>query len=282
MMMIYNKNNNNNNNNNYYLYDNNNDDAFFTWWVPRSRQQIVAGSYKLLKVKEFAFRCNTFGVSASGYLHIDNMEDLQNNKFFAAMRHIFPNLEEEACSRQWTLLIPQSTAIQVSKFTTKSILFSHIVQPLNQYYPGHFLTLNGKSIKYEPKERSLKACSKISEAGGAFAEERTVNILFEETFFVGDESFKVFCINRPITGPGDVLRTTYDGLELFSPKRSAKCWVEMLRRSKVDRPAVTLALKEALELNQKLMNGFNAVDASNQENEQENPVLISKHVDVGS
>ena len=119
--------------------------------------------HKLLKVKQFAFRCKTFGVSAPGYLHIDNMEDLQNNKFFAAMRHIFPNLEEEACSRQWTLLIPQSTAIQVSKFTTKSILFSHIVQPLNQYYPGHFLTLNGKSIKYEPKERSLKACSKISE-----------------------------------------------------------------------------------------------------------------------
>jgi len=185
------------------------------------------------------------------------MEDLQNNKFFAAMKHIFPNLEQEACSRQWTLLIPQSTAIQISKFTTKSILFSHILQPLNQYYPGYFLTLNGKSIEYRPNGTSLKACSKATEAGGAFAEERTVNILFEETFFVGDDSFQVFCINRPITGPGDVLRSTYDGLELFSTKRSAKCWVEMLRRSKIDKPAVTLTLNFAMELNHILMQGNN-------------------------
>eukprot|EP00943_MAST-04B_sp_MAST-4B-sp1_P000591 g591.t1 len=192
------------------------------------------------------------------------MEDLQNNKFFAAMKHIFPKLEEEACSRQWTLLIPQSTAIQISKFTTKSILFSHILQPLNQYYPGFFLTLNGKSIKYSVNERSLKACSKATEAGGAFAEERIVHILFEEVFFVGDDSFKVFCINRPITGPGDVLRSTYDGLELFSTKRSAKCWVEMLRRSKIDLPAVTLTLKYAMKLNSELMNGtINDTDISN-------------------
>ena len=128
---------------------------------------------------------------------------------------------------------------------------------MNQYYPGYFLTLNGKSIEYRPNGTSLKACSKATEAGGAFAEERTVNILFEETFFVGDDSFQVFCINRPITGPGDVLRSTYDGLELFSTKRSAKCWVEMLRRSKIDKPAVTLTLNFAMELNHILMQGNN-------------------------
>ena len=47
----------------------------------------------------------------------------------------------------------------------------------------------------------VESLLKISEASGAFAEERTVNILFGEK---KDESFKVFCINRPITGPGDV------------------------------------------------------------------------------
>ena len=54
----------------------------------------------------------------------------------------------------------------------------------------------------------------------------------------------------------------------------------MLRRSKVDGAAVTLALQNALDLNQKLMNGFNPVDDSNQ-NTQENLFFI-KHVNAGS
>jgi hypothetical protein len=183
------------------------------------------------------------------------MEDFQQNKFFAAMRHLFPDLENEAISRSWTLLIPQSTSIQAAKFTTKSIIFSHILQPLNQYYPGFFLTLNGKSVKFNQEEKSLKACDKVSDAGGAFLEERTVYILFEEEFFVGNSSFKVYCINRPIIGPGEVVLSPYDNKELFSPDRLAKDWVLMLKRSRENKFVIESALAFAAGINEQISSG---------------------------
>ena len=183
------------------------------------------------------------------------MEDFQHNKFFAAMRQIFPDLENEAVSRSWTLLIPQSTSIQAAKFTTKSIIFSHILQPLNQYYQGFFLTLNGKSVEFNAEKKTLKACSEASDAGGAFPEERTVRVLFEEEFFIGDSSFKVYCINRPISGPGDVVYSTYDNKELFSSARSAKEWVMMIKHSRVNKFVVRNSLAFAAGINEEISSG---------------------------
>lgn len=127
-----------------------------------------------------------------GMDHYD--EDLFENVFFQTLQKKFAPLFDEATSKRWMVTVPRCGALDKINFELQDFE-NHILLPVDDQ-PTVFHTVS-------LKETSIKG-NEIT-TGEGFRREKTVAILFEETFFnKNDEGYRVLCISQPLEGGVDI------------------------------------------------------------------------------
>jgi hypothetical protein len=99
-----------------------------------------------------------------------DIEDLDLNPFFFALRNVHTDIWNAASSNGWLLCIPQASSLRGG--TARIDIESHVLQP-SRSFPGEFLTLTGNVVTVVGSEIHTKS---------GFLEPRTVKILYTEEF----------------------------------------------------------------------------------------------------
>ncbi|CAH1779792.1 unnamed protein product [Owenia fusiformis] len=117
-------------------------------------------------------------------------EDLLENVFYIGLQSKAPDIFHRATTERWMISIPKIGTIPKSAFTEENFK-THILQAIDDR-PNSYRTLNEKEVLIQDNAITT---------GSGFKDIRTVNILFEETFYnKSDESYRVLCINSPLEG----------------------------------------------------------------------------------
>lgn len=104
-----------------------------------------------------------------------DIEDLDLNPFFRALRTEHRDIWIAAAQNSWLLCIPQASSLRGG--TARVDIETHILQP-SRSFPGEFLTLTGNVVTVIGSEIHTKS---------GFAEPRNVKILYTEEFTETDE-----------------------------------------------------------------------------------------------
>ena len=99
-----------------------------------------------------------------------DIEDLDLNPFFCALRTEHRDIWIAAAQNSWLLCIPQASSLRGG--TARADIETHILQP-SRSFPGEFLTLTGNVVTVIGSEIHTKS---------GFAEPRNVKILYTEEF----------------------------------------------------------------------------------------------------
>ena len=99
-----------------------------------------------------------------------DIEDLDLNPFFRALRTEHRDIWIAAAQNSWLLCIPQASSLRGG--TARADIETHILQP-SRSFPGEFLTLTGNVVTVIGSEIHTKS---------GFAEPRNVKILYTEEF----------------------------------------------------------------------------------------------------
>ncbi|XP_044253165.1 ankyrin repeat domain-containing protein 27-like [Tribolium madens] len=108
-------------------------------------------------------------------------ENLQNNPFFLEIIKNHGDLVVKASQENWIICVPRIGVIDPSEITIETIL-DHILVPSDRVV----YTLSKKQVTIKNKEIVISD------------RPRTLHILFEETFYIQDLKYTVFCIDSPL------------------------------------------------------------------------------------
>ena len=97
-----------------------------------------------------------------------DMEDLDVNPFFRALRTTHRDIWLAAARNQWLVTVPQASSLRGG--TEREDIETHILQP-SRSFPGEFLTLQGNVVTVVGNEIMTKS---------GFAEPRRIKILYTE------------------------------------------------------------------------------------------------------
>ena len=99
-----------------------------------------------------------------------DIEDLDLNPFFRALRTEHHDIWTAASSKGWLLCVPQASSLRGN--TARFDIETHVLQP-SRSFPGEFLTLTGNVVTVVGSEIHTKS---------GFVEPRRVKILYTEEF----------------------------------------------------------------------------------------------------
>lgn len=113
-------------------------------------------------------------------------ENINKNPFFMEINKNHSDIIEKCSKENWIICIPRIGAIEENKITIDTIFDNILIpNPDNKY-----CTLNKKHVKIENHRINV-------ESEGMF--ENSVEILFEETFYIGGHSkYIIWCIDSPL------------------------------------------------------------------------------------
>mmetsp|Transcript_3590 Transcript_3590/g.11203 ORF Transcript_3590/g.11203 Transcript_3590/m.11203 type:complete len:1311 (+) Transcript_3590:239-4171(+) len=135
-------------------------------------------------------------------------EEFDDNPFFQLLRRRYSKVLANAQEHRHVVCIPMVGSVDVSTVTT-AVVEAHILK----WSDDSVTTINGKALEVD---------GAVLRTRDGFPTARTVQVLFEETFYnVRDESYRVVCIDRPITG--EVLASQAVELETL-PQCDAFLW----------------------------------------------------------
>ncbi|XP_078364942.1 ankyrin repeat domain-containing protein 27-like isoform X2 [Oculina patagonica] len=131
-------------------------------------------------------------------------EDLCENPFFKYMQTKQKQLYDEAASNRRTIIVPRQGTLPRGSFTLGHVE-NHVLQPI-EGKPSAFKTLNNKEVQVS---------GEFIVTTEGFQDVKSVQILFEETFFnSNNQSFPVLCIDQPLEGGiGESLEPAVTSLE---------------------------------------------------------------------
>ena len=104
-----------------------------------------------------------------------DIEDLDLNPFFRALRTEHHDVWTAASSKGWLLCVPQASSLRGN--TARFDIETHVLQP-SRSFPGEFLTLTGNVVTVVGSEIHTKS---------GFVEPRRVKILYTEEFTENDD-----------------------------------------------------------------------------------------------
>jgi hypothetical protein len=104
-----------------------------------------------------------------------DIEDLDLNPFFRALRTEHHDIWSAASSNGWLLCVPQASSLRGN--TARIDIETHVLQP-SRSFPGEFLTLTGNVVTVVGSEIHTKS---------GFVESRRVKILYTEEFTENEE-----------------------------------------------------------------------------------------------
>ncbi|RZC32308.1 Ankyrin repeat domain containing protein [Asbolus verrucosus] len=113
-------------------------------------------------------------------------ENLSDNPFFQEILANHGDIVRRASQEQWIICIPRAGAFEASEINSETI-FDHILVPSATPHE-YFCTLTKKQVWIRNKEIVT-------------VEDRpngTIRVLFEETFYIEDLKYLVFCLERPL------------------------------------------------------------------------------------
>lgn len=109
-------------------------------------------------------------------------ENLHNNPFFAEILKNHSDLAVKASQENWIICVPQISVVDPNEITIQTIL-DHILIPSDAKNPFLY-TLSKKQVTIKNKEIVIN--------------DRPSTILFEETFYIENLKYLVFCLERPL------------------------------------------------------------------------------------
>ena len=123
-------------------------------------------------------------------------EDISTNPVFRRIVTRFPQITREAPLKSLLLCIPKSAiAKEIVANLQDGDLLNYVLKPTNsspQTGVEVYSTLTKKLVEVRGSTLLLRH---------GFSEERTVRVLFEETFYnTEDKSFPVLCVDQPFEG----------------------------------------------------------------------------------